>query len=417
MKMKKQYFIFQLKYFFTNPKNIGLFVLIFILSLYFGLVSVPNRQIIEKVDPYAIKGEYQRYNLFLKKAVTKINEMQKSKNAHEVPNEGYVNALKTYPAILKFDKHRLHGIKTNNWREYAIYSSRWYKDVDHLIFVDENEQFLYPVQYYQNNNYREDGHFGYQRTAHLYDALVKSKQPLTRNTIEERTTLQILQNSISGWTALILIIIVIFFAADIVPNDRKNKSVLKNIPLSKSSILWIKTLVVEIGIGINFLLALVVITLCTAPKYGFGSFNLRTTFYMGRLYFLQPFKYPTLGEYFRQFGIFAILIVFLFIRLTILFSIIFRNEYIAEILATMFAISGKVFYFSLGMGYVYPFLQNLPMTYFSIGESLTGNLAYLMDSPGWGFVAGLYPLIFAILIVEIFMIMISHSNRVSLVKG
>ena len=390
MKMKKQYFIFQLKCFFTNPKNIGLFVLTFILSLYFCLVSVPNRQIIEKVDPYAIKGEYQRYNLFLKKAVTKINEMQKSKNAHEVPNEGYVNALKTYPAILKFDKHRLHGIKTNNWREYAIYSSRWYKDVDHLIFVDENEQFLYPVQYYQNNNYREDGHFGYQRTAHLYDALVKSKQPLTRNTIEERT---------------------------IVPNDRKNNSVLKNIPLSKSSILWIKTLVVEIGVGINFLLALVVITLCTAPKYGFGSFNLRTTFYTGRLYFLQPFKYPTLGEYFGQFGIFAILIVFLFIRLTILFSIIFRNEYIAEILATIFAISGKVFYFSLGMGYVYPFLQNLPMTYFSIGDSLTGNLAYLMDSPGWGFVAGLYPLIFAILIVEICMIMISHSNRVSLVKG
>ena len=71
MKMKKQYFIFQLKYFFTNPKNIGLFVLTFILSLYFGLVSVPNRQIIEKVDPYAIKGEYQRYNLFLKKAVKK----------------------------------------------------------------------------------------------------------------------------------------------------------------------------------------------------------------------------------------------------------------------------------------------------------------------------------------------------------
>ena len=152
MKMKKQYFIFQLKCFFTNPKNIGLFVLTFILSLYFGLVSVPNRQIIEKVDPYAIKGEYQRYNLFLKKAVTKINEMQKSKNAHEVPNEGYVNALKTYPAILKFDKHRLHGIKTNNWREYAIYSSRWYKDVDHLIFVDEIhrmpiavEEILYPA--------------------------------------------------------------------------------------------------------------------------------------------------------------------------------------------------------------------------------------------------------------------------------
>ena len=52
--MKKQYFSFQLKRFFTNPKNIGLFALTFIFSLYFGLVSVPNRQLIEKVDPYAI---------------------------------------------------------------------------------------------------------------------------------------------------------------------------------------------------------------------------------------------------------------------------------------------------------------------------------------------------------------------------
>lgn len=143
--MKKQYFLFQLKRFFTNPKNIGLFALTFILSLYFGLVSVPNRQLIEKVDPYAINGEYRRYTLFLNKATTKIKEMQESKNTHEVPNEGYVNAIKTYPDILNFDKHRINGIKANNWKEYVIYSSKWYKYVDHLIFVDENQQFLYPV--------------------------------------------------------------------------------------------------------------------------------------------------------------------------------------------------------------------------------------------------------------------------------
>ena len=47
--MKKQYFLFQLKRFFTNPKNIGLFALTFILSLYFGLVSVPNRQLTESI--------------------------------------------------------------------------------------------------------------------------------------------------------------------------------------------------------------------------------------------------------------------------------------------------------------------------------------------------------------------------------
>lgn len=414
--MKKQYFLFQLKRFFTNPKNIGLFALTFILSLYFGLVSVPNRQLIEKVDPYAINGEYRRYTLFLNKATTKIKEMQESKNTHEVPNEGYVNAIKTYPDILNFDKHRINGIKANNWKEYVIYSSKWYKYVDHLIFVDENQQFLYPVQYYQNDNYREDGHFAYQRTAHFYDALAKSKQPLTKNIVEEKTTLQILQNSISGWTTLILILFVVLFAADIVTNDRKYYSVLKGIPLSKNTILWIKTGVVEIGVLFNYLLAFIVVTLCTAPRYGFGSFNLRTTFYTGRLYFIQPFKYPTLGNYFIQFGIFAILIAFLFIRLTILLSIIFKNEYVAELLASVFAVSGKVLYFSLGMGFVYPILQSLPMTYFTVGESLSGNLSYLMDSPGWGFNSGIVPLMLSIVIIEIFMLIISRSKRIKLIR-
>lgn len=415
--MKKQYFLFQLKSFFTNPKNIGLFALTFILSLYFGLVSVPNHQLIEKVDPYAINGEYRRYSLFLNKATASITEMQKSKNTYEVPNEGYVNAIKTYPEILNFDKHRLDGIKSNNWREYVVYSSKWYKYIDHLIFVDENQQFLYPVQYYQNNNYREDGHFAYQRIAHFYDALAKSKQPLTKNIVEEKTTLQILQNSISGWTTLILIIFVILFTADIVTNDRKYYSVLKNIPLSKNSILWIKTAVVEIGVFFNFLLAFGVITLCTTPRYGFGSFNLRTTFYTGRLYFPEPFKYPTLGNYFIQLGVFAILITFLFIRLTILLSIIFRNEYIAELLASIFAISGKVLYFSLGMGFVYPILQSLPMTYFTIGESLSGNLSYLMDSPGWGFDSGIVPLIILALIIEACMLLISWSKKITLIRS
>ena len=40
-------------------------------------------KLIEKVDPYAINGEYRRYTLFLNKATTKIKEMQESKNTHE----------------------------------------------------------------------------------------------------------------------------------------------------------------------------------------------------------------------------------------------------------------------------------------------------------------------------------------------
>lgn len=44
--MKRQYFLFQLKIFLTNPKNVGLFFITVVLALYFGLVSAPQHHVI-----------------------------------------------------------------------------------------------------------------------------------------------------------------------------------------------------------------------------------------------------------------------------------------------------------------------------------------------------------------------------------
>ena len=130
-------------------------------------------------------------------------------------------------------------------------------------------------------------------------------------------------------------------------------------------------------------------------------------------YFKTPFVYQTLGQYYFGFLIFAVVITFIFIRLTLLLSLIFRNEYVAAIISSVLAMSAKVLYFSLGMGFVYPFLKQLPMTYFTIGESLTSNLSYLMDSPGWGFSDGIVPLlIFAIAIEAIIWLFCQFRNLV-----
>lgn len=88
----------------------------------------------------------------------------------------------------------------------------------------------------------------------------------------------------------------------------------------------------------------------------------------------------------------------------------------AEIIASLLAVSGKVLYFSMGMGFVYPFLQHLPTTYFTIGDSLSGNLAYLMDSPGWDFNAGIVPLVITILVIELIMLLICKTKKIPLVR-
>lgn len=417
--MRWRYFLFQLKSFLVNPKNIGLFIVTLILSLYFGLVSVPNQQVIEQVAPATIRKEYVDDSAFLKVAKAEIAYSQKP-GYYYIPSKGAQDAVATYPQVLTYDQKLLSALKENDWQTYTKYASARYKYIDNLIFVEGNQNFLYPTEYNHNDNYKQDGHFGYQRTYHLYNAFLAGKKEkqtaLNQNILEERTALQTIRNSLSGWTVLIMIIIVCFFAADIVTNDKKYYTVLKNIPLTKQTILWLKTAVVEVGVFLDFTIAGIIALICIAPRYGLGSLKLNTVAYLGRINFKATFKTETLGQYYLQFFLFALIICFIFIRLTILFSLVLRNEYVAGMLSSLFAVSAKVLYFSLGMGFVYPFLEKLPMTYFTIGDSITGNLAYLMDTPGWGFTAGLKPLLCLAVIIEILLFLFTQIKRIPLVK-
>ena len=85
--MKWRYFLFQLKAFLVNPKNIGLFIATVIMSLYFSLVSVPNRQVIEQVDAKPIRKEYIDDTAFLKVAMQEI-AYSKKPGYYSIPSRG-----------------------------------------------------------------------------------------------------------------------------------------------------------------------------------------------------------------------------------------------------------------------------------------------------------------------------------------
>lgn len=417
--MKRRYFLFQLKAFLINPKNIGLYIVTIVLSLYFGLASVPNHQVIERVDPQSIKKEYVDDTIFLKAARMEI-AYSKKPGYNYMPSRGATDAAETYPTLLKYDKKLLEAMEKKDWPTYTAYASARYKYIDDLIFIAGNQNFMYPAAYNHDDNYHQDGHQGYQRTYHLYNALLESHKrkntPLNKAILEETTALQRIQNSLGGWAALILVIIVCLFAADIVTNDKKYYTVLNDIPLSKRTILWLKTGVVEAGVLTDFVIATVIVLICIVPRYGFGSFNLNTVVFLGRVHFKQTFVTESLGIFYLQFSALAVVLTFIFIRLTMLLSLIFRNEYLAGMLSSLFAISGKIVYFSMGMGYVHPFLEKLPMSYFTFGDVLTGSLAYLMDSPGWGIKSAIGPLALTILVIEVFLLLITQGNRIPLVN-
>ena len=234
--------------------------------------------------------------------------------------------------------------------------------------------------------------------------------------MEERTALQSIQTSLCGWTVLIILLIICFFSSDVITNDKKYLTVFETIPLSKRTILWLKTGVIEVGVLLDLLTAAVIILACIVPRYGFGSFQMNTVAYMGQINYKSIFLVESLGTYYLQFLVFAALIVFILIRMNILITLVIRNEYLSGIFVSLFAISGKVLYFSSGMGFVYPVLKKLPMTYFTIGDSLNGSLAYMMDTPGWGFNTGIIPLVTLVIIIELLLFLVTKCKRLQLVE-
>lgn len=101
--MKQRYFLFQLKIVLNNPKNIGLFILTILVSLYFGLISVPNHQVIERVEQRTIRKEYVDDSVFLKGAQLEVAYAKKP-GYNYIPSKGAIDAVNTYPQILRYDK-------------------------------------------------------------------------------------------------------------------------------------------------------------------------------------------------------------------------------------------------------------------------------------------------------------------------
>ncbi|MBP2058928.1 hypothetical protein J2Z60_002119 [Lactobacillus colini] len=413
--MKRTYFLLQLKLFFNNPKNIGLFIISAIVALYFGLVSAPNHHIIEKIDQPAIQAELDDHQAFIKIADKEFQRSANNPNAMP-PSKGAKEAKRTYPTIIKLDKLRLQALNNNNYRAYASFSWQWYHYLDSLLFQKAIQNYTYPSEYYSQTNYPGyDGHYGYSRITALYKGLSQGKTSVNKDILEERTSLQILQKSLSGWSVILLIIFVCLFTCDLLTYDQKFRTILKNIPLTKTFQLGTKLVVAFIGIIFNFLISFLIIILCTAPRYGLGSLSLAVPIYRGRPYYEFSFKTISLGRYFVYFSMMALLVILIFISLSILISLLIKNSYITAILTIIVAVIAKVSYFSLGMGYVYPWLRYLPTTYFTIGDSLSGYLSYLMGTPGWGFQWGLMPLLVLLIGLNLLLLIFSNSRRFSII--
>ncbi|MHA6253276.1 ABC transporter permease subunit [Oceanobacillus sp. CAU 1775] len=248
-----------------------------------------------------------------------------------------------------------------------------------------------------------------------YQALLDVDAPITYEMIEQKTALQTIVNFLMGTLAAFVIVCAIYFSSDMLSRDRQHPSLLQGMPIGWYSLINVKSLVtfmysLLVIIGL-FLLAYIVIGI----QSGFGSLAHSIPITIPSTepdaYFGYRFsEYDTIST--AKFlglalGIIPI-IVYLFIRVNAIFSLLFKNSWIVLMVSTVLLFSERIYYSRTLTELFGIDISNLPQTYFDFGRVISGEKYYLVSLEAITYEKAIIVLLVTILIVEVLLFLMSR---------
>ncbi|TQR21032.1 ABC transporter permease [Psychrobacillus vulpis] len=391
------YFKFEFFQFFSNKKNIAIYVILLFFSCYYALKIAPTYIPIEKVDVNEIEARYLTREEFL-------NNVEINEGTHHLTRF----AATIFPEWNEYDKERLDSIEQHNLKEYAEATYKWYAYSDEMIFRYGGGFLFYNPGYYTyGNNYATmDGHYAYLYSASRYEGYSEGTSNLSVKVFEERTALQTLQRLLHAYLPLILIVSCILFTVDIVLKDRQNPTLLQGLPLSDWRRLIVKGGVSLLG-SILAILPLSVGLLIIGARNGFGDFDLPVP-----IYFLGEFSNITIGKYLIQNMLFIVFWFVFIISLLLFVSVTIKNEFANLLVGCVFVIA-EFIYFARGVAVVWN-VQWYPTSYVQVGQIISGYRNYLYGTEALTFGNGLYVMGLCACIFLFFTFLISNRRKFKL---
>lgn len=249
-----------------------------------------------------------------------------------------------------------------------------------------------------------------------YQGYLDADVSITYEMIEQKTALQTSVKFILDTTAAILLFCAIYFSSDMITRNKEHRSVLQGVPVGwyrlinvKSFVAFLYTLVILLGL---FLLAMLLI----AIQNGFGSFKLPVPItlpssqpddYMG--YRFSEFDNMTIAKFLLlSLGIIPVLI-YLFIRLNAIFSLLFKNPWIVIMVSTVLLFVERIYYSRTTTELFGIDLSYFPQTYFDFGRVISGEKYYLIHLESITYQQGIIVLLSSIVVLEIILFVISRA--------
>ncbi len=400
------YFIFELKQFFTNKKNIAVFALLTFAAIFYAFKIAPAYDPIEKVDYDEIEATYLTREEFLDKMF--------GENLWEYdPSVGY--AFDIFKYINPIDLKRMEALDAGDLREYAELTSGWYFTTNVISY--RNDYFPYNSRYYMTNgNFaEEEAFYNYLEQHRRYASYAKGDYELSIEIFEQRTALQTLERLLKGPLPYIFLIATLLLTIDIVTKDRRYPSILKGFPIADWKRLFVKAIVALIG-SITLWLPIVVGLIIIGFQFGFGNFSLPSPVYSYEMIWNMEGKFTemSLGMFLLRCFLLLAAWMFVMVAVVLFFSILFRQEML-NMVAGVLLIFGDRFYTSRGVGYFWN-VENYPTSYVQVGNIVSKYQNFYFTSDGLHDMLGLKLLSASAAIFLICTLLISLSKRFRLIK-
>lgn len=227
--------------------------------------------------------------------------------------------------------------------------------------------------------------------------------------IEQKTGLQTLEYFFLSVVAYLIVFSAIYFSSDVLVRDRNNRSVLQGLPLSWYQLLNIKSLAAFLYTCLVLAGLLVAVLLWVSIMYGFGSVSMQVPVSLVQETFtLEDYGTMSLGKFLLLAASLIPILIFLFIRLNMVFSLMLKNTWVVLAAGTLVLFS-ELLYFSRRTRELFGLdLSFFPQTYFDFGKVVTGEKNYLVNLNSITYEKGLIVLLVSIVVVELLLFAVSR---------
>ena len=386
--MFKIVFFETFKKIYRNKKNRLIFLLAFLGIILYSFLYLPNvnNPLTIDIDELALETEaaYGMKESRLDSGDIAVNSFT-GIDTYSMAKYDYENNLMFYDALEKGDVSRLFEVKSTNYVP--------------LFTVEALNDYL---------ERKHDGQFlemDFERAMINSNLFILSEidNPTTHE-FNGKTGIQQLYSFFLTYGPLIILFITIFVASEVLVDDRKHHTLKAGQPLGWRKYIFYQSLSMFIIIMTGIALLLTVFFLLISLLYGFGDLSLLNTNYAyndGYRAAEENFFTAPVTDFILQSLILTALLLYLFIRLNAVLSLVFRHDVIVMIAGFAIIAFNRLYSGGgedkfLGIG-----AHLFPQNYFEFGNILSGHQNFLTLSNNFTFDNGLIVLFTTIIIIEI----------------